>query len=212
MNGDLDQSLLEELRKNGYILFPDRAAHLFYPDSGYMKRSYSKRDQALLRNTKYKVVSHDELTEQDSVRICELYQMLFLKKHSKFNPAYTEEYFRQAIKHRWHQYVALRSPEGKIDAFISWFFRDNVMVCGSLGHDIYVEQKIGLYRMVFSLALKYAYENNAIFNMGAGTDQFKLNRGSKKVLEYTAVYCKHLPFYRDIPWRFLQGACNATLK
>ena len=211
VNGDLDKPLLKGLRKNGYILFPDRAAHLFYPGSGYMKRSYPKRDRALLRNTRYKVVSHDELTQEDGARICELYQMLFIKKHSQFNPVYTEEYFRQAIKHRWHQYVALRNPEGSIDAFISWFYQDSVMICGPLGHDIRVDQKVGLYRMVFALALKQAHDNNSVFNMGAGTDQFKLNRGSEKVLEYTAVYCKHLPFYRRIPWRLLQGACNAVL-
>jgi len=212
VNDTINKELLKTLRKNGYIVFPDRMAHVFFPDQHYMKRSHTKRDISLLRNTRYTIVQHDDLNEQDAKRISELYQKLFIDKHSKLNPIYTETYFRQAIRYRWHHYIALRNPEGRIDAFISWFYREDVMVCGPLGYDASVDPKVGLYRQLVALCLKHANDNQCIFNMGAGSDKFKSNRGSTPTMEYTAVYCKHLPFYRHMPWQILQWACHKLLK
>lgn len=206
VNKMLDESLLHVLQKQGYIVFPDRAAHLFLPGQPYMNRSYTKRDIALLNKTHYTIVPHDDLREKDVDRICELYRKLFIEKYSKFSPDYTRAFFHQAILHRWHHYTAWRHPNGQIDAFVSWFYRDQVMICGPLGYDTQKDKKAGLYRMSIAWCLKYAHEQQLIFNLGAGSDQFKLNRGSVKVLEYTAVYCRHLPLYRHIPWWTLRWA------
>ena len=48
---------------------------------------------SLLRNSPYKIVPHQELTDADADRICTLYQMLFVDKHSKFNPDLYEKIF-----------------------------------------------------------------------------------------------------------------------
>ena len=212
VNDTINKNLLHNLKKNGYIVFPDRMAHIYFPDTRYMKRSHTKRDMSLLRNTNYQIVQHNDLSDTDAERICELYRKLFVNKHSKFNADYTKEYFSQAIKKHWHHYTALRSPNGRVDAFISWFYRENVMICGPLGYDTGVDRKVGLYRKLIALCLKHAHENQFIFNMGGGSDKFKNNRGSTKTLEYTAVYCKHLPLYRHIPWRLLSWICNKLLK
>jgi len=211
VNDHLNKDLLKTLRNNGYILFPDRMAHVFFPEKNFIKRSHTKRDISLLRKTNYQVVQHDQLLEADADQIAELYRKLFVEKHSKFNPVYTKAYFRQAIKNKWHHYVALRNPNGQIDAFISWFCKEDIMICGPLGYDTSVDQKTGLYRILVALCLQHSHENQLIFNMGGGSDVFKANRGSSKTLEYTAVYCKHLPFYRHIPWRIISWACNKML-
>lgn len=209
VNGQLDKQLLEILKKSGYIIFPDRTAHIFYPDNNYLKRRDVKRDLKILSNTNYKIIHHDELTEQDIDRLNELYRRLFIDKHSKFNPIYTKEYFRQSVKNRWFDYKALRHPNGRIDAFISWFYRENMMICGPVGYDTAIDQNEGLYRMVIALMLKHAHETQSILNIGSGSDQFKSNRGSTRTLEYAAVYCAHLPFYRRIPWLLLSKVHNA---
>lgn len=208
VNELLDKDLIPKLLENDYIIFPDRIAHLFFPEQNYMKRSHTKRDLSLLRKTPYQIVQHHELTDEDAKHLSKLYRMLFIDKYSKFNPAYTAEYFSHSIKNNWHHYTALRHPNGQIDAFISWFCRDNIMICGPLGYDTTVPQKIGLYRILIALCLKHANENQYIFNMGAGSDEFKSNRGSTKAMEYTAVYFKHLPFYRHLPWQLLKWACT----
>lgn len=212
VNKVLDSELVEALQKNNYIVFPDRVAHLFFPDDRVMKCSHTKRDLALLKKSSYTIVEHDALTEADAARIADLYSQLFLEKYSKRNPAYTVEYFKKALRERMHTYVALKNKAGVIDAFISWFVDGEVMTCGPLGYDHTVAQEAGLYRQLVAICLQHAHTHRYIFNMGAGSDLFKRNRGSTSVLEYTAVYCAHLPKYRHIPWKILSFACNRLLE
>ncbi len=212
VNDALDQDFLKTLKDNGYYVFPDRGVHVFFPESGFIRRSHAKRDISLLRKSSYKIVSHDELTMQDAERFAQLYKQLFVDKHSKYNPIYTAHYFQMAIQHRWHHYTALRNSDGQIDAFISWFDSENTMICGPLGYDCVVDRKMGLYRQLVALCLQRADAHNLIFNMGGGSDEFKTNRGSTSTLEYVAVYCKHLPLYRRIPWKILQYLCNKLIK
>ena len=212
VNDALDNDLLNALKEYGYLVFPDRSAHVFLTKNGVMQRSHTKRDMSLLRKTSYEIVPHDALTIQDAERIAELYQSLFIEKHSRCNPQYTVYYFQQAIQNHWHHYTALRNTEGRIDAFISWFDKENVMTCGPLGYDSGVDRKMGLYRKLVAICLQRADQNEIIFNMGGGSDEFKSNRGSTQTLEYTAVYCKHLPFYRQISWKIVNYALNKLLR
>lgn len=211
VNEVLDKTFLKSLTENGYHIFPDRTAHIFTPGN-FMKRSHTKRDMTLLRKTSYQIMLHEALTEEDALRFAELYQFIFINKHAKKNPIYTAYYFANAITHRWHTYVALRNAEGRIDGFISWFDKEGRMICGPLGYDPDVDRKMGLYRQLVALCLKRADEKKIIFNMGGGSTEFKLNRGSTETLEYTAVYYKHLPFYRKIPWKTFQWIFNNMLK
>lgn len=212
VNELLDTPFLKTLKNAGYIVFPDRPVHVFLLNTNYMNRSHTKRDLSLLKKTNYEILSHNQLTEQNAIRFEKLYHQLFIEKHSHLNPIYTEKYFRSAIKNHWHTYVALKNQQGEIDAFISWFISDNVMTCGPLGYDIEVDRKTGLYRQLVAICLDYANRNQFIFNMGGGSDEFKNNRGSTTTWEYTAVYCNHLPYYRHVPWKILQWACNQFIQ
>lgn len=212
VNETLDTDFLQALKENGYLVFPDRSSHIFSSKNNFIQRSHTKRDITLLRKSPYTVVTHDELKQEDAARLAELYRMLFVDKHSHYNPIYTEAYFRLAIENHWHHYTALRHENGRIDAFISWFESENVMSCGPLGYDLRVDSKIGLYRKLVALCLKRADESQLIFNMGGGSDEFKLNRGSMMTWDYTAVFCSHLPFYRCIPWKVLSWIFNTYIK
>ena len=212
INDTLNKKLLQSLLDQGYLVFPDRRSHLYLPGTDFIKRRHVKADLALLKATDHTIVPHEELTEKDMDRLQELYQQLFIKKYSRFNPDYTRKFFQEAVRYRWHDYVALRNPEGEVDAFISWFYRDNVMLCGPLGFDCKQNRKKGLYRMLMALALKHAHENELILNFGAGADSFKSRRGSTSSLECTAVYCQHLPIYRRIPWKTLNWISHKFLK
>ena len=212
VNALLDTDFLGTLKKEGYCVFPDRPAHLFFPADHVTQSSYLKRDLSLLKNSAYTVISHDAIGSEDAERIAELYAQLFVEKHSHRNPIYTALYFQRAIANRWHTYVALKNKDGRIDAFISWFINDNVMTCGPLGYDHSVDQKIGLYGQLVALCLQYADQHQFIFNMGGGSDEFKRNRRSQQTWEYTAVYYQHLPTYRRIPWKMLSWACNRFIQ
>jgi len=203
----LDQTsnpeLFTSLVKTGFKMVPTRPVHLFHPDHHYMKRSHTKRDFALLRKSEYTLVSHDEITSVDLARIHELYQMLFIDKHTKENPNLTLDYFEKCHANGWYKFFAFRNPEGVIDAFLTYETQDNQMACGPLGYDTSKPKETGLYRLLFAKSLEIASDNHYIFNFGGGNEVFKINRGSLREVGYTAVYCKHLPLYRRIPWIFL---------
>lgn len=212
VNDILDEKFKMALTKEGYLLFPDRASHLFFLHKAVMQRRDTKRDLMLLNQSAFTLVPHEVLLPQDGERLAQLYHQLFVEKHSTCNPIYTADYFRLALKHRWHVYTALRNKEGRIDGFVSWFVVGDIMISGPMGYDQSVDAKLGLYRQLVVICLKHASEHRYIFNMGGGSDAFKKNRGSTPVLEYTAVYCKHLPLYRRIPWRIYQWLFNKMLK
>ena len=97
----------------------------------------------------------------------------------------------------------MRNEAGIIDAFISYARLNGVMICGPLGYDTTKPRKLGLFRMIMSLSLKNAYQAKCFYNLGSGNEQFKMLRGSRREIEYNAVYCQHLPFYRCFPWMIL---------
>ena len=198
--------LFESLESNNFYMIPTRMVNIFRPDADYRKKSHSKRDRSLLKKSSYELVEHDEITKQDLERIHELYQMLFIDKHSEENPNLTPKFFNESHPFQWYTFFALRNTEGTIDAFFSYEVEENVMACGPLGYDTSKPQELGLYRMLFAHSLEIAHANHFIFNFGGGNDKFKVNRGSKREVGFTAVYAKHLPLYRRLPWWFLATA------
>jgi len=205
--------LFENLSASGFLMIPTRTVHIFHSESGYLSRSHTKRDLALLRKRNYKYVAHEEMTSQDLFRIYELYKMLFLEKHGRENPELTMEFFEKSHAHRWYTFFGLRNGKGIIDAFLSYETKNQIMACGPLGYDTLQKQKVGLYRMIFAQSLKIAHAHHYIFNFGGGNEHFKMMRGSRREIGYTAVYCRHLPLYRQAPWLLLSTlGRSATIK
>jgi hypothetical protein len=134
--------------------------------------------------------------------------MLFIEKHSSFNPKFTVKYFKYCHRFKWFVFTALRNKEGVIDAFCSQSKKKDVMTCGPSGYDTEKSSKLGLYRMIIWLNLNKAWEEKCLYNMGSGNEQYKLNRGSIRQMEYNAVYYWHLPIYRRIPWLILSWTGN----
>ena len=197
-------TLVANLESNGFLMVPTRTVHIFHPQNLYLKRSHTKRDFSLLKKQNYTLVAHDKIDRNDLIRIYELYKLLFLEKHGRENPELTIDFFQKSHAYHWYTFFAFRNSMGVIDAFLSYETRGNVMACGPLGYDTSLEKNLGLYRMVFAQSLKIADRHQYIFNFGGGNEHFKMNRGSSREIGYTAVYCKHLPFYRRFPWKLLE--------
>ena len=199
----LDPELFSSLENNNFIFIPTKTVHIFNPTKDYYNKKNTKYDLTLLKRTNYSIVYHDQITENDLERIHELYKMLFLEKHTEHNPDLTLLYFKQCHEQHWFEFMAFRNQSGIIDAFISDACRDNVMICGPLGYDTKKPRKLGLFRMIIALSLQKAHHSKSYYNIGSGNEEFKLNRGSQREIEYNAIYCKHLPFYRRLPWLIL---------
>jgi hypothetical protein len=206
LNSKTNQSLLVQLEKAGYLLAPSRQVYFFDGASGeYLRKANNRWDAELLAKTGYELVLHEELRSSDAQRFEELYRKLYCEKHSEHNPQYTAEMLDEYRSRRLLKMWGLRDRAGRLDAFVGSFERNGVMTVPLAGYDTSLPMEIGLYRMIMAIVLGQAADRKVLLNLSSGASSFKRLRGGMPSLEYTAVYCNHLPRSRRIAWHVLAG-------
>lgn len=201
LNRYSNPDLLDEFKDSGFILVPSRQVYIFDMRlHNYLDRHNTQIDLKLLNKTKYKIVDHHDITEDDYPRIVELYNFLYLEKYSYHNPQFT----RTCIAN-WHQgkllYMkGLRNADGILDGIIGCFEKDGITSAPLVGYNTNISRNIGLYRMLIALILKRAAENDLVLNLSSGAADFKRMRGGTPFIEYSAVYICHLPLGKRIIW------------
>ena len=99
--------------------------------------------------------------------------------------------------------------DGQVDALMGYFTRNGVMTSPLFGYDTEKPQSTGLYRMIATLLALEAKDKQHLLNHSAGAGSFKKLRRAEEVIEYMAVYNKHLSFFRRIPWAILRRTMNS---
>ncbi len=199
--------LPEALVRAGYQLITSRQVYLF---DGRMKdftqKSTVKRDLKELRQlTSHHVVEHDAFTEEDVPRITELYQQLYVEKHSRLNPRYTRRFVSRALTGRWLEFRGLRHVSGRLDGVYGCFTHGGVTSTPFIGHDTTLPTDLGLYRHLVSMLLQRVAERGLLLNYSSGAGDFKRRRGGRPVIEHNAVHTAHLPKVRQAAFRLLGG-------
>jgi len=87
---------------------------------------------------------------------------------------------------------------------MGYFVRNGVMTQPFFGYDTTLPQKIGLYRLLTMVTLLEGMEHGLMVHASAGVGPFKKLRGGMPVIEYNAVYDRHLPLGRRLPWSVLK--------
>ena len=75
---------------------------------------------------------------------------------------------------------------------VGYIFRNNVMTTPIIGYNTNLPQKLGLYRMLSAIVFREATNLCVDLNLSSGASNFKILRGGKPYIEYTAIYRKHL--------------------
>ncbi len=166
-----------------------------------------KVDRALYRRSAYELVDGNALTAADAPRLLALYDLLYLEKHSRFNPRFTEAFVRRALRDGWLRFKAFQR-DGRIDAALGYVARHGIMTQPFFGYDTSLPQQLGLYRLLSLHVLDEARERGLLVNASAGVGAFKRLRGGEAVLEYNAVYDRHLPRRARLAWSLLEGVLN----
>jgi hypothetical protein len=166
-----------------------------------------KSDYKIFQNSPYKLIENSEITSEDIPRIISLYRALNIEKHSIINPQFNEQYLELAIKSNFLEVRAFKL-NGRIDAVLAYVSNDRCMTSPIFGYDTSLPQELGLYRMLSTLLLLQAKESKLFLNQSAGGGSFKKLRRAEGAVEYNAVYCKHLPLGRRIPWNLLRYSLN----
>jgi hypothetical protein len=130
-------------------------------------------------------------------------------KYSPFNPDFTERFFAHALATQSFYLIGLRKA-GRFDAVLGYFWRNGVMTTPIFGYDTGLPQALGLYRMISAVLAQEARRRGLLLHASSGAASFKRNRGAAPAIEYSAVYDRHLPVYRRLPWAILERVLNAV--
>jgi len=204
VNSALDQSLCQILMENGYHLVRSRRVYVLEGvNKSHLEHYNTHNDLQFLKKSSYAVVTDRGILEQNVPRMAELYQALYLSKHSRLNPMLNSEFFLLTLKEKILTFVGLEK-DGRIDGFVTYFVQGDRMTAAVLGYDLFLPQKAGLYRMLMAILILEAIQRGLQLNLSGGVGHFKMLRGALPVEEYDAVYDRHLPVHRRLGWAALK--------
>ena len=213
LNAHQHTDLMTELQQLGWTILPYRQIYLFHPEQSeeWLTRRNNQIDQKRLRSTHLYACNHDEFTHDDCTIMANLYQQLYLDKHSRWNAIYTPRYFELALKHRWLTFTGFRDEQGKLIAFIGLYHDNDTITTPMLGYDTRLPQSLGLYRLLMASVLRSSIEQNRLLNLGAGAANFKKMRGGQAEIEWQAFYTGHLPWYQNMKLSLTRWAMHKTI-
>ncbi len=198
------------LQEAGYELITSRQVYFFDGRTApYLQKETVKRERKLLQDLgDYQPMEHADFTSADTPRVAELYRLLYLEKHSQLNPQYTERFVAGAIRERWLEFRGLRHASGRVDAVMGCFRMGGTTSTPFIGYDTSLPPKPGLYRILVAMLLQRVAEEKLLLNYSSGAGEFKRRRGGEPVIEFNAVYTRHLPPWRRAGFRTLGEFSN----
>jgi hypothetical protein len=201
--------LFNTLQACGYKMVLSRQVWYMNPGDSLHTRQM-KEDQRVLRHHPYQVVSGQDLAGGDFERAVALYNQLYVSKYSPYNPQFTPAFFKLACDQNLLHFRALRL-EGRIDGIMGFFTRNGLMTQPVFGYDTRLPQDAGLYRLLTLITLQEGLQRGLMVHASAGVGRFKKMRGAKSTIEYHAVYDRHLPRSRQLPWHMLKWAADQAI-
>jgi hypothetical protein len=211
VNDLLNGELAEQLRMLGFRPVFSRQVYVLDPRTGaHLKKKSFQKDRSLGRRTPYHWLDASQLTLADCSRLKLLYDDLYLDKYSRFNPQFTEDFFREALRSQWLTFFALKQAQ-RIDGVLGFVERQHVMTTPLIGYDRSVAAESGLYRLLSLKLIEEATARGLILHQSSGAAAFKRHRGSEPSIEYNYVYDAHLPRRRRLPWQLLEALTRSVL-
>ena len=184
----------------GYEMMLSRQVWYLDPALG-MSLKVHREDMRAVRKNGH--VEGDELHDDELARGVELYNKLYLEKYSYYNPQFSVEFLRQARDEKWLTIRTIRR-DGQLNGIMGYFVRNGVMTPPLYGYDTSLPAADALYRHLTVMTMRTAAEQNLLLHDSAGVGRFKKKRGAQPVIEYNAVFTKHLPPRRQGPWRLIR--------
>ncbi len=211
VNDRLNAALGAQLQGLGFRPVFSRQVYILDPrDQGYRRKKSYQKDLSLARRSDYRWEAVTEEREEDVGRIKALYDELYLKKYSYFNPQFTTRFVAQAIRDGWLTFAALKRND-RIDGVLGFVQRQGMMTAPLIGYDRAVAAEVGLYRLISLKLVEEAVARGLILHQSSGAAAFKRHRGSEPSMEYNLVYDRHLaPRYR-LAWQLLEALSRAVI-
>lgn len=195
--------IIEALKSKNYEMVLSRQVWYMDPAEAARTRQY-REDARVLRRHGYEVVDGRDLDEDDLHRAVHLYNLLYLEKYSYYNPQFTFEFLKLA-RDKGALHLRALKRDGNMNAIMGFFIRSGAMTQPLFGYDTSLPQDEGLYRLLTLITLQEGLQRNLLVHASGGVGKFKKIRGGRSVIEYNAVFAKHLPAWRQRPWRLIKA-------
>lgn len=209
LNAERDGALIALLQSAGFALLPTRAVWVF-DGIGLKLRMGSglERDLARLHRTSLWPVGRGDIYPADFPRIAALHAAMDGAPHGWPHAHYTAHFMQH-----WHQaglleFRGFRDDDGRLQA-VAGVFRigDNISV-PVLGCNPAFPRATSLYRLLMTRLLEETMLANATLSVGPGQTAYKRERGGRPLVEYSAVYSRHLPPPRRRAMAMLETVAN----
>jgi hypothetical protein len=142
----------------------------------------------------------DVLRPGEEGRIAQLYRALYLDKHSGYNARYTARFFRTVADTGLMRFVLFRRPDA-ILGFVAYLVERTRILASLVGYDLTLDRReLPLYRAAVAIMIKLALELDRNLFLSTGAAEFKRHRGAYEWMEHEAVYDRHLPRLKRVPW------------
>ena len=201
--------IYETLAGLGYDLVLSRQVWYMEPVAA-LKTRQCKEDVRVLKKAGYELVNGKDLSDDELHRAVELYNLLYLEKYSYYNPQFTFEFLKLARDHETLHLYGLKK-DGRLNGIMGFFIRNGAMTQPLFGYDTALPVDEGLYRLLTLVTLQEGVRRGLLVHASGGVGKFKKVRGGESVTEYNAVYTKHLPKRRQLPWKLIGKISDAMI-
>jgi hypothetical protein len=198
-----DNLTLNLLKKKKCHIFRSRFCYLYDPQQSNTLPSSmlrkQKKDFRKIARQNYQIEEVTHLSPEESSRLLDLYNQVYISKYTKFSPQYTPQYLEQLLENKIVN-LKLLKKEGQIYGSVGFVQREGHLITNFFGYDTTIPQEEGLYRMLSGIIMSEINKTNLLGNHGSGAATFKLWRGYSEEPEYIAIFDHHLPMYRSLFW------------
>jgi len=177
--------LMINLKEQGFYSIPARIVYEFdFREKLSKERSHLNRDRSALKRSGLQITMLTAISEQQAHHLRDLYQAIYIDKHSPLNAQYTAQFFADMISCGLMTALALQDTDNRIVAFALLYAVDDTLTVPALGYDPRSALN-GLYRLLFAAISLHAEDKRMLLNYSSGAGDFKRKRGGVAHIEFT---------------------------
>ena len=185
LQADKHGALIERLKSQRFYAIPARLVYEFdFRETLEKKHSHLQRDRSALKRSGLQVKVLTSISTAQASHLRDLYQAIYIDKHSALNAQYTSQFFADMFSFNVMTALVLQDADGQIVAFAMLYEVDDTLTVPALGYDPQYLVN-GLYRHLFAAITFHAQEKRMLLNYSSGAGDFKRKRGGVARLEYT---------------------------
>lgn len=176
------------------------------------KRKQVKKDIHLTEGHPFHLRSPQELSGEETEQITNMYESLYMIKHSPYNACYTKKYFQTAVSTGING-IYLIYLNDKLVGFVTYVDNEKQIIAAVTGYDPTGDCREGsVYSAAMAALFADSLRKNKILFLSTGASAYKRGRGAYELMEYEGIFVNHLSFPKKSFWMFMKKFLEISAK